>query len=868
MAERCIVKIVGKGAISFAACFYNERKVAEGKAKCLAMRNFGELGKYFIHDPVVMSRYLQKIADHNSIVKHPQKHIVFSFPGKATKEQTEQLLKDAAATLDRLGYKDQPQAFWVHEDTDNTHIHAASVTVSVKDGRWIDNYMEGRRARRILDQLRGIGNTNDIDRLLNYGFETRQQFINLLLASGYKCHFDEENETFEVWRNKDHIACLSADEVDERIAVNGRNKDSHKDIIRNLRGVLLDRRRRSMNMKMSGQPVTKHTKSEHTHTDTDKLGDMTHTRFNGDKGLDISGERKAQFKQFLLDIRQELGISIVFSQWKDGSTKGYTLIDNKDRIVFKGSDVVDLQKLLDPNWRKGQMRDGIITADEAAAIADEIRQSDNLPQAIGKQLERMGIDVTYSKDTSFFLYRNTPEAENRSHAITLMERVTTMIEGEEDATEKGRKQIYDSAKEAICRAVCADMQREIEEEKERKRMAAEEAKRTELAKAQRRAEDAKTMTWDGVARYVVDTLDDYGIDHDPGGHEFDDNNVNSMGEDVCVNAAMKYLEEAIALTNDRERKKYADLSIGYARAAERRHQMDAERTKAQEAARQQQEKQRQELENSVVKLPFVDIKASVVSNSSGMPCIKAVIDGQSYDARKLSEEHYALYAQEPVKEQMAMFLAMHYFSDEIKQAQENNWREKHFEAGMVPYGVSLDEISYYPDNQGIRWWVRSRVNIPGRGSEFETAEVSRDEIVRIAQSEGKKRLWLFDRLASEHIGRQVVENASYPSFGQLKESIFEGELAETGGFDGLQQTVQTFSTFSAELCNSFMESCGDFAVAYFDMMLGGEGYVPTAGGGPSNNDLPRKKDDDDDKRRPNIIGLNLGHKPSGPKRGR
>ena len=48
MAERCIVKIVGKGAISFAACFYNERKVAEGKAKCLAMRNFGELGKYFI----------------------------------------------------------------------------------------------------------------------------------------------------------------------------------------------------------------------------------------------------------------------------------------------------------------------------------------------------------------------------------------------------------------------------------------------------------------------------------------------------------------------------------------------------------------------------------------------------------------------------------------------------------------------------------------------------------------------------------------------------------------------------------------------------------------------------------------------------
>lgn len=296
--------------------------------------------------------------------------------------------------------------------------------------------------------------------------------------------------------------------------------------------------------------------------------------------------------------------------------------------------------------------------------------------------------------------------------------------------------------------------------------------------------------------------------------------------------------------------------------------MDAERTKAEEAVRQQQEMLRQEVECAVVRLPFVDIKASVILNDSGVPCIKAVIDGQSYEPQTLSKEHYALYAQAPEKSQMAMFLAMHYFAEEIKETQEANWREKHFEAGKVPYSVKLDDISYYGDNQGINWWVRSRVDIPGRESEYKTADVSRAEIVQINKAEGEKRSWLFDRLASEHIGRQVVELASYPSFEQLKGRIFDGQMVEPDTFEDLQQTVQTFNAFASELCNSFMESCGEFAVAYFNAMLGGEGYVPSVGGGPSNNDLPRKKDAEDDKRGINIMGLNPGRRQSRPGRRR
>ena len=196
--ERCVVKILGSSATSFAACFYNERKVAEGSAQCVAMRNFGYLEEFFIHSPVVMSNYLQKIADHNSMVEHPQKHVVWSYPGKATPEQTERLLEDAKKTLDRLGYEGQPQVFWVHNDTENTHIHAATVTVSVKNGQWIDNYYEGRRARHILDQLRGVDTKNDIDKFLEYKFENYNQFMNLLQESGYRCHHDTGNQTIDI----------------------------------------------------------------------------------------------------------------------------------------------------------------------------------------------------------------------------------------------------------------------------------------------------------------------------------------------------------------------------------------------------------------------------------------------------------------------------------------------------------------------------------------------------------------------------------------------------------------------------------------------------------------------------------------------
>ena len=85
--NRGIIKILGKDATSFAACFYNEKKVAQGKAEQPVMINFGDLQKFNIHSPVVLSRYLQKIADQNPNVVHPQLHLMGTLPGNPSEEE-------------------------------------------------------------------------------------------------------------------------------------------------------------------------------------------------------------------------------------------------------------------------------------------------------------------------------------------------------------------------------------------------------------------------------------------------------------------------------------------------------------------------------------------------------------------------------------------------------------------------------------------------------------------------------------------------------------------------------------------------------------------------------------------------------------
>ena len=814
--ERCVVKILGSSATSFAACFYNEKKVAEGTAECVEMRNFGDLENFFIHSPVVMSNYFQKIADHNSMVEHPQKHMVWSFPGKATPEEEQQLLEDAKATLDRLGYEGQPQVFWVHNDTANTHIHAATVTVSVKNGQWIDNYYEGRRARRILDQLRGVSSKNDVDRFLDYKFENYNQFMNLLQDSGYRCHHDTDNQTIDIYRNRDLVGSVSQAELDNRIALSGSKKEDYKPIINKLKKMIKDHRRRSLKMNPGDDPIKINTKNDKQHTVTMQLKDINSSRFRGDNGVDIEGERKAQFKQFLLDLKRELGLSIVFSRAKDGRVNGYTLIDHKDRLVFKGSDIIELQQLLNPEWNRKKEKDLILSAEDAANMAEEIWKEKNLSLAIEKGLEDLGVDIVYSSQLALTLYGGTPEYKNREKAVALYNKVTELVNKGEDITAEGENAIKAAAKEALLRAFCADAQRQQQKEKEAQEKKAEEIN----VSGTERIKQAQPMSADRIGQFVMDFLDDYNIEFDT------DKTFNPGGEKFSTITAVGYALESLKKTIDpkispEDKKYYANRAIFYAKYAEwkKQEQIKSGGNPAPKTTIQKP--------TGPKAISFLDVDARVV-NRDGVSFVVTNIGGQEM-SKMLLLDHANWYQYRVDKQAAAKQLALHYFAEEFYQYKRDLYKQECVSRYKMPYGIQVDNVRNY---------ITVKLKYPNGDWDNNVRHTVYTDDYRPGETD--------EQVFIRKFGSEEADNYWNYSFQDLKDFFFpEQENFESDSAIG--ETLSSFNEIAAAFNDSLSSTFGAITGA---MSVN----VPLGGGGGGNNDLPKKKHDDDDMPR-NLFGM-------------
>jgi len=102
---------------------------------------------------------------------------------------------------------------------------------------------------------------------------------------------------------------------------------------------------------------------------------------------------------------------------------------------------------------------------------------------------------------------------------------------------------------------------------------------------------------------------------------------------------------------------------------------------------------------------------------------------------------------------------------------------------------------------------------------------------------------------------------------EIKNTLFGSPAAEDS-VEGVQESVQTFEAFTGQLCNDFMETCGEAAIAYFNAILPTGQSVGGGGGGQSTGNWGNRKDDDDwYKRGGGIMGfLQPKKKSGGPKR--
>lgn len=254
---------------------------------------------------------------------------------------------------------------------------------------------------------------------------------------------------------------------------------------------------------------------------------------------------------------------------------------------------------------------------------------------------------------------------------------------------------------------------------------------------------------------------------------------------------------------------------------------------------QQQAAVRKENEGPYV-FPFVkNIKATVFTDEDHA-FLKVELNGQELAASILSHEHFAWYQNCKNKERVRQVLAMHYYGKEIKQAMTEDFKHRHYAAGKMPFGINVGNVYAYADNQGWKFWVHGEFQNPkGQLMKSPKVEISKDTFIRYRNADDAGKT----SIVCQAVGDELTSRYHYQDLQEIKEAQFD-ELAPDNSVMGIAQSVAALEIFAGQLCDDFVENCGEVAIQYLEMLGGDGGQMVGGGGGGGNNDLPRKKDDE------------------------
>ena len=280
---------------TFHAVDYNERKVSEGVAELLEMKNFDFIGQLQSYTPDQLKQFLTDYSQRNAYIKSPQFHLAISCRGD---EYThEQLLDIAHQYLKEMGYGEdgQPVLIYAHHDTDNNHLHIVTSRVA-PNGHKINDHHERVRSQEVINRIMGKSQkqraSDSIKKALEYHFPTVKQFQAVLESMGYQCY--EQDNQLCIKRDGCVIERLNLSDISSKC----QNTTIDEKRQRQLRAILL-------------------------------------------KYRDMSAD-KEELKAIM---KQKFGIDLIFHGSKD-KPYGYTIIDHQNKTILKGSEVLKLKELL------------------------------------------------------------------------------------------------------------------------------------------------------------------------------------------------------------------------------------------------------------------------------------------------------------------------------------------------------------------------------------------------------------------------------------------------------------------------------------------------------------------------------------------
>ena len=319
---------------------YNENKVKEGVAECIAAENY-PLNPEEMSLKIKLDFLLKRTAL-NENVKLNSIHISLNFDPSESHLTPEKLTDIARVYMEKLGFGEQPYLVYQHHDAGHPHIHIATTNIKA-DGSRIDLHHLGIRksepARKEIEKMFGLVVADDRQRkeafLLKPVDVRKAQYGRSATKRAITNVLDAVLEKYRYTSLPELNAVLSLYNVRaDRGSENSRIYQGGGLVYR-----ILDEHGKPVGVPIKAsdfynKPTLKYLEARY---DGNEASRHTHkARIRNAIDMALMG-RQVPSVQGLVTVLEKQGISIVLRQNEAGLIYGITYVDHKTQSVFNGS---------------------------------------------------------------------------------------------------------------------------------------------------------------------------------------------------------------------------------------------------------------------------------------------------------------------------------------------------------------------------------------------------------------------------------------------------------------------------------------------------------------------------------------------------
>lgn len=319
------------------ALYYNENKVAEGKANCIHASGF--LWEHEEMTLVQKRQGFERLHERNERAKTKTLHISLNFD-PSEKISVEKLRLIATEYIEKIGFGDQPFMVYRHQDAGHPHIHIVTTTIR-EDGSRINTHNIGRnqseQARKEIEKKYGLvvaeqkSKTNTAIVLpapVQYGLvETKKgisSVVSFIVSTYAFCSVPELNAVLR----KFGVEASTGEKGSSLQKYNG------------LHYRMLDSTGKPIGVpikasSLPGKPTLNKLESHFTKSAEIKQRCKPYIKSQIDQSL----SQQPKDLNELLKLLKDKNIDLILRKSADGRVYGITFVDHANKVVMNGSDL-------------------------------------------------------------------------------------------------------------------------------------------------------------------------------------------------------------------------------------------------------------------------------------------------------------------------------------------------------------------------------------------------------------------------------------------------------------------------------------------------------------------------------------------------